>query len=131
MTVIAKPPPPDRGVPRFPYHRLQRISVDQYHRMIASGALTEDDPVELLEGWLVAKMPRDPHHDGCLLELPYQILHLLTDDWVLRVQSAVTTKESEPEPDLAVVTSPRSKYLDHHPVRSEVGLIVEIANTSL
>jgi hypothetical protein len=34
---------------------LYRFSVDQYHRMIAAGILTEDDPVELLEGLLVVK----------------------------------------------------------------------------
>jgi len=30
-----------------------RLSVDQYHAMIRVGILTGDDPVELLEGWLI------------------------------------------------------------------------------
>ena len=37
---------------------IWRFSVDQYHAMIQAGILTEDDPVELLEGWLVTKCPR-------------------------------------------------------------------------
>ncbi len=41
---------------------IWRWRVDQYHAMIRAGILTEDDPVELLEGWLVTKMPKNPHH---------------------------------------------------------------------
>ena len=37
---------------------IWRLSVDQYHAMIQAGILTEDDPVELLEGWLVTKMSK-------------------------------------------------------------------------
>jgi hypothetical protein len=44
-------------VPAVP---IWRLSVDQYHRMIRTGILTDDDPVELLEGWLVPKMPKNP-----------------------------------------------------------------------
>ena len=41
---------------------IWRFSVDQYHVMIQTGILTEDDPVELLEGWLVTKMSKNPKH---------------------------------------------------------------------
>ena len=41
---------------------IWRLRVDQYHAMIHTGILTEDDPVELLEGWLVVKMPQNPPH---------------------------------------------------------------------
>lgn len=41
---------------------FRRLSVDQYHAMVESGILTEDDAVELLEGWLVAKMAKNPPH---------------------------------------------------------------------
>src|SRR5438067_1719317 len=34
---------------------LYRLSVDQYHAMAEACILGEDDPVELLEGWLVCK----------------------------------------------------------------------------
>lgn len=34
---------------------LYRLTVDQYHAIAEAGILTEDDPVELLEGWLVCK----------------------------------------------------------------------------
>src|SRR5262245_21260724 len=36
---------------------IWRLRIDQYHAMIRTGILTEDDAVELLEGCLVVKMP--------------------------------------------------------------------------
>ncbi len=39
-----------------------RLSVEQYHEMVHSGILTEDDPVELLDGWLVEQKPKKPSH---------------------------------------------------------------------
>src|SRR5262249_33769403 len=41
---------------------IWRFSVDQYHALIDAGILTEDDPVELLGGWLVRKVTQKPPH---------------------------------------------------------------------
>ena len=48
------------GPPPFP---VARFSVEQYHRMIESGAFTEDDQLELIEGWVVRKMAKGPAHE--------------------------------------------------------------------
>lgn len=45
-----------------PTEDLWRLNVAQYHAMIEAGILTEDDPVELLGGCLITKMPKNPHH---------------------------------------------------------------------
>ena len=39
---------------------VRRFTVDEYHQMIQAGVLGEDDDVELLEGWIVPKMARNP-----------------------------------------------------------------------
>jgi hypothetical protein len=36
--------------PAVPTEPIWRLSVDRYHEMIRAGILTDDDPVELLEG---------------------------------------------------------------------------------
>lgn len=41
-----------------PTEPIWRFSVAQYHQMIHLGILTADDPVELLEGWIIPKMPK-------------------------------------------------------------------------
>ena len=40
---------------------IYRLTVDEYDRMVESGAL-DRAPIELLDGLLVKKMPRNPQH---------------------------------------------------------------------
>ena len=42
---------------------FRQFSVPEYHKLIEIGVLTEDDNLELLEGYLVNKMSRNPPHD--------------------------------------------------------------------
>jgi Putative restriction endonuclease len=110
---------------------LRRFTVDEYHRMIDAGILTEDDPVELLEGWVRYKMPRTPLHDSRIDVTRRTLERLLPASWWVRIQNAVTLAESEPEPDLVVVPAPAERYDDHHPGPTEIALVIEVANTSL
>lgn len=50
------------GSAATPQDLTWRLRVEQYHTMIRAGILTADDPVELLEGWLVYKIPKNPPH---------------------------------------------------------------------
>jgi Uma2 family endonuclease len=109
-----------------------RLSVQQYHAMIEAGVLTEDDPVELLEGILVFKRPKNPAHPLAVRFLTTLIdAMLLGSDWHFRAQEPVTLDDSEPEPDGAIVRGEVRDYLKHHPGRSEIGLVVEVSDTSL
>ena len=45
-----------------PTEPVWRLTVEQYHQMIRSGILDSDDAIELLEGWLIPKMPKNPPH---------------------------------------------------------------------
>ena len=99
--------------------------------MVSKGILQEDDPVELLDGWIVPKMPRTPLHDSMITRLQRLLYDLLGPGWVVRSQCAVTVPESEPEPDITVAIGPDSRYDDHHPHPDEIALIVEVADSSL
>jgi Uma2 family endonuclease len=116
------------GVPPFP---IRRFSVAEYHQMIQAGILTEDDPVELLEGWIVPKMPRKPVHDAIIQVIDDVVSRSLPAGWDVRVQSAITTSESEPEPDLAVVRGDGRTYLQRHPGPGDIGTLMEVADTTL
>jgi hypothetical protein len=105
-------------------------SVDDYHQMIAGGVLTEDDPIELLEGWLVAKMPGTQPHDIALEMVVEALAGVPLAPWRVRVQSALTTVESEPEPDLAVCT-PLQQRQGRHPGPQDTALVIEVADTTL
>src|SRR2546421_11611225 len=82
---------------------FRRFSVDEYHRLIELGMLTEDDNLELLEGYLVHKVSSSPPHDGALHRLLKVVLRLLPGGWDCRIRSGVTFTDSEPEPDFAIV----------------------------
>lgn len=125
MTAQVQPPNGPGGSDIF------RITVEQYHQMIAAGVFKVDNAVELLDGYLVIKMSRDPAHDGTLWKLEKLLNKVIAERWILRVQSAVTLEKSEPEPDVVIATPPGDKYFDHHPGPDEVAVIVEVANTSL
>jgi len=110
---------------------LRRFTVDDYHRMIETGILDERDRVELLEGKVVLKMPRDPPHDGTLDLLRDALTRLIPSGWMSRIQQAVTLSHSEPEPDFAVVRGNKRSYLHRHPGPADIGLVVEVSDSSL
>lgn len=108
-----------------------RFSVEQYHQMIRTGVLSEDALVELLEGRIVRRMTHLPPHDVSV-DLTDEALRVaLPKGWRTRVQSAITTRDSEPEPDIAVVRGPARRYLKSHPRRRDIGMLVEVAEKSL
>ena len=116
---------------QMPPMPVRQFTVDEYHRMIQTGILREGEPYELLEGWIVPKMTRNPPHDLALGLADDEIGSRLAAGWFRRVQSAVTTPDSEPEPDLAVVRGSRRDYADHHPGPRDMGLVIEVADATL
>jgi Uma2 family endonuclease len=116
------------AVPEDP---IWRLSIEQYHEMIRTGILTDDDPVELLEGWLVTKMPKNPPHRVATQLTRKALESIIPDEWYVDTQEPVTLSNSEPEPDVVIVRGDTRQYGDHHPGPQDVALIVEIADTTL
>jgi Uma2 family endonuclease len=99
--------------------------------MIKAGILTAKDRVELLEGWIVPKMPHNPPHDGTVWLAQTVLLSRLPASWIVRVQSAITTQNSEPEPDLVVARGPGQRYLTTHPEPKDLAVVIEVADSTL
>jgi Uma2 family endonuclease len=99
--------------------------------MIESGVLTENDPVELLEGILVFKMPKKPSHPMAVRLLISVFDDLLPPGWHFRPQEPLTLEDGEPEPDGAVVRGGPRDYPDRHPGPADVALVIEVADTTL
>jgi Uma2 family endonuclease len=121
-------PPLPSAVPDEPIYRL---SVEQYHRMIESGIIDEDDPVELLEGWLVQKMGKNPPHSFSTRQLRRALERVTPAGWYVDSQEPVTGDNSEPEPDARVVRGDPRDYLQRHPGPAETPLVAEVADSSL
>lgn len=110
---------------------FRRFSVDEYHRLIGDGYLTEDDNLELLEGYLVLKMSRNPPHDVAIQLLQESLTPRLPRGWSLRIQSAISLPDSEPEPDVGVVRGVPRDYLKRHPGPKDIGMLVEVSDSTL
>lgn len=114
-----------------PTEPIWPLSVEQYHEMINTGILDEDDPVELLEGLLIPKMPKKPPH-SLTTELTREALTpLLPLGWHVKGQEPITTEDSEPEPDVAIIRGARRDYLERHPLPQDVALVIEVSDTTL
>jgi Uma2 family endonuclease len=107
------------------------LSVAQYHEMIRNGTLSEADPVELLEGILLYKMPKKPPHAAINTAVQEAIASLLPAQFHFRSQDPITLVDGEPEPDGAVVRGRSRDFMSRHPEPTEIPLVIEVADTSL
>ena len=109
---------------------IAKFSASRYDKMIEAGFFTSEDKVELLENYVVLKMPQNPPHAGTI-NLIQDTLASAVTGWALRVQLTIAFPDSRPEPDLALCRGRARDYLKAHPTPSDVGLLIEVANTSL
>jgi Uma2 family endonuclease len=110
---------------------VRRFTVDQYHRMIETGILTENDHVELLDGWILEMSPIGPPHATCVSLILDALQQKLPSGWLIRAQSPITLAAGEPEPDVTVVRGSIRDYRDRHPGGPDIGLVIEVADSSL
>lgn len=110
---------------------LKQFSVDSYQKMIETGILTKDDNVELLENWVVLKMSKGPPHEGTIDLITHALGNALPAGWRLRSQQTIALSDSQPEPDFTVVRGGVRDYLTRHPGPADIGLVVEVAHSSL
>lgn len=110
---------------------IARFSITRYQKMIETGILTSEDKVELLENYVVLKMPRNPSHDGTIDLLKAALPSLVPAGWLLRIQQTIVLADSQPEPDFAIVRGGACTYLARHPVPADAALVIEVADSSL
>lgn len=77
---------PPTPMPIQPLAGFRKFTVEQYHKMIRTGVLFEGEAIELLEGYLVNKMPQNPAHSSGVSRLASRLPRRLPDGWFLRCQ---------------------------------------------
>src|SRR5437773_12510107 len=119
MSILVQPTAPTWPMPQHP---VRLFTVDEYHRMIQTGIVADDEAVELLEGWITPKMPHNPPHDSTVGRTTRRLTAILPPGWIVRSQVPITTADSEPEPDAALVPGPDDLYDHRHPDPADVSL---------
>lgn len=101
-----------------------------YHKMIESGIL-RGRQCELIDGEVVEMSPELPQHYNTAKRSVSYLENILKGKADVRFNGPITLSNSEPEPDIAIVKLPESKYDQHHPYADDIFWLIEVANTSL
>jgi hypothetical protein len=121
---------------------LAPLTVDQYHQMIRDGILHDAEPIELIQGTLLYKDPRDQAgvimtHGPSHLRSLNKLMAVLSQ-WVaskaafLQVQGPIVISDnSEPEPDCCLVRGTPDDFADAVPHGTDVMAVFGVAYSSL
>lgn len=115
-----------------PIPQRKRFTVQEYHRLVELGLLSEDDHIELIRGELIQMAAKGMAHETCLTRLLRVLPQLVSDRATLRCQSPITLSfDGEPEPDFSIVCNREDDYATAHPTAEETLLVIEVADSSL
>ncbi len=106
-----------------------RMTVDEFERF------TEDldEPFELIEGLMVAKVTKKPPHLTTTENVRDELLALFSrPKWRVSTESPVRIPEyNEPEPDVMLIRGSTKKYEGRIPVSADLALVVEVSHSTL
>lgn len=112
--------------------RPLRFTVEDYHRLLEVGFLSENDRVELLDGVIYTVAPMGSRHIANITNLNRILVKAFEDKAVVSVQCPISlAPSSEPEPDFALLRLPQSSYVDKVPQAEDAYLLIEVADTTL
>jgi Uma2 family endonuclease len=105
-----------------------RMTVDQYERL---GEL--DDPrVELVDGYLVKKMPKGPSHIWSVRALIRTVARHLPAGWFQGKEDPIRIPDyDEPEPDVSIIQGTEDDYRDRIAEGGDIALVIEVSDTTL
>jgi Uma2 family endonuclease len=103
--------------------RFSRLSVKEYHQL---GEFNENGKrTELIRGFVIEKMSKSPLHGTIASILQELLISHVPAGFFIRREEPLTLRDSEPEPDIAIVIGKRSDFLEAHPTTA--ALVIEIA----
>lgn len=106
-----------------------QISVAQYHRLAATGIVPE--PTELLQGVIIEQMTKSPLHTFVVQRLAAWLTAGTPAGLFVRKEEPLTLADSEPEPDIAIVTGGPDDYRNAHPTTARLVIEVAIATAAI
>ena len=136
MTTLTQPPAPtlaatpypDAGGPPAPYC----FTVTQYYAMGRAGIIRDDERVELLEGVIVAMLPRSSRHNATVDRFTRTLIQGLGERAIVHVQGPIVLNyRNSPQPDLAVVRERADFYESGFILPADVLLLIEVSDSTI
>jgi len=110
----------------------RKFTVQQYHKMVESGILTENDRVELIRGEIIEMSPIGTKNAACVNRLVNLLVQLLGKLVIVAAQNPVALNDnSEPQPDVALLKPRDDFYENAHPQPEDIFLLIEVADTTV
>jgi Uma2 family endonuclease len=120
MNPVESPAAPLSGAPLWP------LSVAAYHVLGETGLIPKN--TELLYGFVYTKMSKSPLHSALVRRLKDLLEQAMSPGRFLDSEQPISCKDSEPEPDLAVLRGAKEDFWSQHPHTAE--LAIEVCVTS-
>jgi Uma2 family endonuclease len=112
--------------------QLWQFSVQDYHRMLESGILHEDDRVELIDGEVRAMSPINSWHASTVKRLNYLLGEKLRKRALVSVQDPIVLDDyTEPQTDLILLKWRDDYYAEQLPIADDALVVIEVADTTL
>ena len=116
----------------MPAIQTKRWTRVEYERLIDLGVFGPQDRLELLGGQLVVAEPQGTDHYSAILRATRVLQAAFGAGWLVRPQGPVALDdESEPEPDVAVVSGDIDDYRLAHPARPVLAIEVAVSSLAL
>ena len=112
--------------------QIRPITVAQYHRMLKAGIVHQREPVELLDGQLIAMPPEGPRHSSVVTALTELLIQQFAGRAMVRHGNPLELDDtSEPQPDFTLVRRRDDWYRSGHPRPPDVFLVIEVSLSTL
>ncbi len=109
---------------------IRRWTREEYERLVEQGFFHPEEKMELVDGVIFGKTPQTRVHTASILLAEDVLRPLFAKGFHIRTQMPLALGlDSEPEPDLAIVSGEPKDYLDAQP--STAVLVIEVAEVSL
>jgi Uma2 family endonuclease len=105
------------------------MTVDEYERI---GEMLDEPRVELIDGYLVKKMPKSPEHSFTTKQVLKALESRLPPGWTSKKEEPVRIPAyDEPEPDVTIIRGSDDDYKHRTAVAADVTLLVEVSESTL
>jgi Uma2 family endonuclease len=109
---------------------LRRWTREEYERLVEQGFFDPEERLELVDGVIREMSPQSGRHATGVLLVHSALSTIFSAGFYIRIQMPLALGfDSEPEPDLAVISGKPLDNPDVHP--STAVLVVEVADSSL
>ncbi len=110
--------------------QTRRWTRQEYERMAELGLFRPEERVQLLDGEIVITTPQNSPHAAAIGNTERVLARVFGDAYWIHIQMPIVLDpDSEPEPDLAVVSGTPADYVQEHP--RAAALVVEVADSTI